>query len=1134
MLPPQLTQARGLRPGLRSLTVTSPGKLTAVPQVCAYSWWHKQRDWLSPSDPEHERLMHRRKVVTKGKLRRSLQRQDMWEKPTQMETPHWTRRASSSNKPWKGFFEELDDSHKSTLSRRQLKKQRLEQLRQKFDAKFAEEPYQTMFGKRFEPFWNRLMPDFVKQEMEWQTPVVSDADSNSAASKPAASSFSRSKSFQLRSSHKAGSKPSISAWSSSWDSASNQTRRSFYDPISGRMVDQGADATESVESAQSSSNHPSPSHDTLDSLTASDIRGSMGKTNKSVAEDLATRAQQLATLEEDYKNKTFDSEHEELLEARKTLEALRTQVQILERRAHASTLTKPEDGQDEERPAFFEDGWNEAPQGMQTAFATEKEADGSCEKTSLEQEMAALDTTPVQEINDGYEPLPTGMQTQYELENSSDGTTQSLEQEMAALNKEQVVATNDGYSTAPIGMETLYEKEDAGTLEQELAENQKREEHDDGYSTTPTGMQTAYDKEDVGTLEQELNDRLKRKEYDDGYSTAKTGMQGMYEKEGEGALEKELNENLKRKEHDDGYSKSPIGMQTLYKNEDAGVLEKELNDKLKQIEHDDGYSTTPSGMQTAYQKEHSGDLEQELNAKLEHAEHDDGYSTTPSGMQTAYAKEDSDHLEQELNAKLEREVYEDGYATKPVGLETAFNTERQHSTSGKGQSLEQEMTSKPTDPPSDGGYATMPIGLQVLFKQEQLEAEANKRGSLEDELKIVRNSAAQSILDTEIQTQKNHMQDHEDGYTRNPIGMQSSFEREEKLKALQGEGDICTNVGKFCNSRRWYKQSASNNLSEQIQKAQQRASDRHLVREVRDIYENNYGPITTEHHQPQSLVQPQGAVGEKVQPAPGVKAFDEEISQHQAKSENAAASSERPVDSSINATTTSTIKWAEPAIYKVVAYDVHKEAISITTTPSSFSNTDSPISISNALSRLHQPARFIPHFAELQKEGYQVINASRDWLVLRKVDQGEKDTSVTNEGYANPVDLKMKRPIPYEELPTGRFASPTGFVNHDPIFPPEPIQPGPSETVTVEIPVHGGPDIDRYRHRRVRREEPIFSGSKRWRERRRDGSERKSQSRFRDRMTWALSVGAGTAVCMYIGGVVSELAKAESKSEKKN
>jgi len=111
----------------------------------------------------------------------------------------------------------------------------------------------------------------------------------------------------------------------------------------------------------------------------------------------------------------------------------------------------------------------------------------------------------------------------------------------------------------------------------------------------------------------------------------------------------------------------------------------------------------------------------------------------------------------------------------------------------------------------------------------------------------------------------------------------------------------------------------------------------------------------------------------------------------------------------------------------------------------------------------------------------------------------------------------------------GSFASPTGFVSHDPIFPPEPAKTTMDEIKadTVEIPVRNGPSEanERFRHRRLRRDEEDYSSHKRWRERRSHGHEKREKRRFRDRAVWALSVGATAAGLMYVVGIASELSR---------
>ncbi|KAI9719951.1 MAG: hypothetical protein M1828_005989 [Chrysothrix sp. TS-e1954] len=59
-----------------------------------------------------------------------------------------------------------------------------------------------------------------------------------------------------------------------------------------------------------------------------------------------------------------------------------------------------------------------------------------------------------------------------------------------------------------------------------------------------------------------------------------------------------------------------------------------------------------------------------------------------------------------------------------------------------------------------------------------------------------------------------------------------------------GEGDMCANVVNFVNDGRWYKQT-----NEQRRENEQRRKDRELVQQVRNAYEDTYGPITENHRQ---------------------------------------------------------------------------------------------------------------------------------------------------------------------------------------------------------------------------------------------------------------------------------------------
>lgn len=261
------------------------------------------------------------------------------------------------------------------------------------------------------------------------------------------------------------------------------------------------------------------------------------------------------------------------------------------------------------------------------------------------------------------------------------------------------------------------------------------------------------------------------------------------------------------------------------------------------------------------------------------------------------------------------------------------------------------------------------------------------------------------------------------------------------------------------------------------------------------------------------------------------------------------------------------IEWEEPPVYKVLAYDSGNDKCSTATTTSNFTGTETPISIPQALSQLYRPARFVSHFASLQKEGYQVIYGTRDLLVFKLVkiatpsvkpsqllqlESAENNSpgaaAVHDHARVNPVD-GMSSSRPKVEPSTGNFASPTGFVNHDPVI----TENTNSRSVAVEASRDartpeaapqqqtqglaeqaGALEEESIRHYpRVKREEAVFSGSDRkWNNRQNRHHGRRSGARFGEKrnraLKWALSVAAGTVGLTYVVGVVAESARKDS------
>ena len=70
-----------------------------------------------------------------------------------------------------------------------------------------------------------------------------------------------------------------------------------------------------------------------------------------------------------------------------------------------------------------------------------------------------------------------------------------------------------------------------------------------------------------------------------------------------------------------------------------------------------------------------------------------------------------------------------------------------------------------------------------------------------------------------------------------------------------GEGDMALNVHEFGGRDRWYKRKAPHASTDSEQKLVQASKDTEFVREIRNIYEDTYGVIDTEHRQ-QTTTQP--------------------------------------------------------------------------------------------------------------------------------------------------------------------------------------------------------------------------------------------------------------------------------------
>jgi hypothetical protein len=576
-------------------------------------------------------------------------------------------------------------------------------------AKARPDHNEARYGKRQKAFWKSITPEFLTQETK--------------ASSEKSGLFSQASAFRLYTSHKSGSEPIVEASSASWDSKTNEVSHTVYDPISGRMIPVPA-KKEQTRQACTSAKSKKHNHSTDKAYQKPSVISQLTEDTEALSNTPTTHA----SFTEDF-DKTYQSEHDELLAARRHLDTLREQIQILERQTHPE-MTKPQYAVDAERPAVFEDGWDNNPKGLQTAFKLEKEACEHGKAESLEQEMDALNKTPIQEVNDDYSISPSGMETLFANEQKGNDISHksSLEQELLAMNTEPP-PSDDGYSPSPQGLETLFKQEQSGgrSLEDEFritGSAPGQPQYADGFAKEPAGLETMYEREQLGasTLEHELENMASSpavSDANDAYSNKPFGMETLYERETEGN-QKSQHESLEHELHDhiqalDKYSSANVdGLQTLWKRDQEGVetgsvrsLEDEIKANQQPQVTPNEYDMSPFGMETQFR--------------------DEAQKTGDGNFET---------LEEEVIRKLQARIQDDGCSPSPSGLETAFQNEQKDAVLGNRQTLEKEINS--IEPSFEDGHSTMPAGLQMMFRREK---QSGGR-TLEEDLKQVRKTEA--------------------------------------------------------------------------------------------------------------------------------------------------------------------------------------------------------------------------------------------------------------------------------------------------------------------------------------------------------------------------------------------------------
>ena len=371
-----------------------------------------------------------------------------------------------------------------------------------------------------------------------------------------------------------------------------------------------------------------------------------------------------------------------------------------------------------------------------------------------------------------------------------------------------------------------------------------------------------------------------------------------------------------------------------------------------------------------------------------------GYDKTPQGLELSYEQEVQNSEKEFIDGLGSTEAF----ASKPDIQRIQTSLDRIAPAFDNPAQEVREIRSRYAEKADSAEEIELQTEIDPYSKEPQgLETHFTKEKRLEIETDPY--SKTPQGLEThfaEEQQLESRLEKELDPYSKEPQGLETHFEEELKLK-----------YEKDPYSKR--PQGLETSYTEEC--AAQK--DQELVREVRSIYEDPYGKIDSQH-----------------------RSGPDAVSVHQSEPST-------PDD--------------DPTVYTILAYDPATQSVGTAETTSIVPDSAQPLTPSEALLRLSNPAKFIPHFASLQAEGYEIVSSNEDVLVWRKVRPSTPMPHLAHTKAMNPIDGTRSIPI----VATGNFASPTGFVNHD---------------------ILDDSDHDFKSNIDVRREEDVFSGKSSWAE----------------------------------------------------
>ena len=572
------------------------------------------------------------------------------------------------------------------------------------------------------------------------------------------------------------------------------------------------------------------------------------------------------------------------------------------------------------------------------------------------------------------------------------------------------------------------------------------------------------------------------------------------------------------------------------------------------------YKERRQNLETQYTEELAAEEAHEAIAKTEEPKPELGHGSTPRDLEASFLNEISN--QGPSVARTENTGPSGVLAESP---ETSYQRDMDARVQKEENSYARELEAASTQiPPNTNDFMdnmkAQLVGAGVKYTKEL------KRGvdcahdalpridnNLSSSARDRKQEAAEKALVEEVIAQKVAMGAVED---------RSLFDFSKAASSVQGhhrgEGDMSANVHEFGGRRRWYKNKAPHAVRDEARKLR----DRDLICEITGIYEDTYGTIDTKHRQgPRSksnskslikdwqtriqILQKEVLESEKenrpflesaknreddvLEGVEKVRSITGEgvVPREEGKDTVPSLTSPQSTYTAPPAPLHGHSSPAPPTLYKVLAHDPLTGQVRIATTTSSVASPEEALlSISEALLRLSSPARFLPHFSALRQAGYEIVSGSGDVLVFKKVRDGGsaadgEDAAVEDSGTAAVASDPIQGATVQTSTPAS--PSPSTATHYSAVSPPgNTFTPSPTP-----LPAAAHSPLANPAHF-VRRQEAVFSGSRRWRKGRKSdgdgggGRPKSFKGRARRAARRVLWVGAWTAGCCYAVGVVAE------------